>query len=201
MKYSDFLGCTPITSHIQTFVKFPTILHKNTKESIVYLCFKPVVLFGKLLFINNGKKDKYKPFGKRYSISIVCYCVNRSLLCKNFDAVLCGSMMSLQCEECLKVFSTISNRLKHERNMHNKDKMNKEMERYQQSPSHPYGCTACGQYFSTLSNKYRHERDLHFEVFERFVECDICKKSYSSKGNLIIHMKSFHQDSVTKKGK
>lgn len=105
-----------------------------------------------------------------------------------------------KCENCLQQFSSNSNKLKHERNVHSTEKKAKQQEKFEQSSTRPYGCLTCNQFFSTISNKNRHEKNTHFEVFEKFVDCDLCEKTFASKGNLKLHMQSQHIK-VNKKGK
>lgn len=108
-------------------------------------------------------------------------------------------MSNLSCGKCLKIFSTISNKLKHERNMHSrkKDRQNKKL--FQKSAIRSHGCLDCGRYFTTNSNMNRHKNSAHSETI-RF-DCPKCPKNYTTKGNLKLHLGKHHVQQKQKTGK
>lgn len=100
-------------------------------------------------------------------------------------------MPDLKCAKCPQIFSTVSNKLKHERNMHSREKETQLKKLFKKSSTRSHGCSICGRFFSTNSNMNRHKNAAHSETVKRF-DCSKCTKTYSTQGNLKLHLVSYH---------
>lgn len=97
----------------------------------------------------------------------------------------------LRCKFCSKPYSTKSNKLKHERNMHSAEKKKKIEQMFKRSKTRKYPCSVCGIFFTTNSNMNRHKRD-HSTVPKRVFPCVFCRKGYTTRGNLKLHVNKDH---------
>ena len=110
-----------------------------------------------------------------------------------------------KCQECEKVYTWKNNLVSHQKNFHDNDEKvcgicNKifpdeksiqiHMKKHKETPDGKFDCKYCGKQFAKGSALRMHETVSHKMMGVATLSCDICKKSFMTKGSLLEHMLS-----------
>jgi len=58
----------------------------------------------------------------------------------------------------------------------------------------PFACNICGKTFKHISHRNRHQQISHSTREDRPYNCEICKKGFVSKTQLVTHFRRYHHD-------
>lgn len=191
---------------LEKYLKSHQIIHEqeaaNGGRLLKFVCKTCYVSYDRLTHLKRHLQESTSCFSVECSICSQKFQSKKRL---SSHAKLHTDRKSFKCETCQRAFGHKTDLLKHERS-HSVDKQfscelcnKKFLEKWllrahmewHTTGRHPFQCPICDKILGKTSKLQEHIRCVHFK--ERDYICDTCGKEYSSKTDLLKHMK-LHED-------